>query len=261
VVHRYDIPQAIPEALLQGFAWDAEGRRYATLDAVKAYGARVAGTVGVMMALVMGARSREALARAADLGIAMQLTNIARDIGEDARAGRCYLPQAWLAGAGLTEEDIAAAAEAPEAVRAMTRALLEEADGLYRSGLAGLGYLPPACRPAIRAAALIYARIGRVIARSGYDSVSGRAVVSGRRKAALAARAMLPGGALGDFASGPADPSCRFLIEAVPPAAGETSPAGAAGWAWAIDLFIELERRNSGRLPAFAGKRSGARHA
>ncbi len=260
-MRRYDIPQAIPEALLEGFAWDAEGRRYATLAAVKAYAARVAGTVGVMMALVMGARSREALARAADLGIAMQLTNIARDIGEDARAGRCYLPQAWLAGAGLAEQDIAAASDAPEAVRAMTRALLEEADGLYRSGLAGLAHLPMTCRPAIRAAALIYARIGGVIARSGYDSVSGRAVVSRRRKAALAAKAFLPGGALADFSNGPADPSCRFLIEAVPPLATENGVPGAAGWAWAIDLFIELERRNGVPGRAYAGDGAGARHA
>ncbi|MFN7056773.1 phytoene/squalene synthase family protein, partial [Hyphomonas sp.] len=107
VVAVHAIPKAVPAALLEGFAWDAEGRRYASLDDLAAYGVRVAGTVGVMMALVMGVRSPEALARAIDLGIAMQLTNIARDIGEDARHARCYLPQDWLLEAGVTEASIA----------------------------------------------------------------------------------------------------------------------------------------------------------
>jgi 15-cis-phytoene synthase len=100
-VARFDIPRAIPAALLEGLAWDAESRRYATLADLHAYAARVAGTVGVMMALVMGVREPAALARACDLGAAMQLTNIARDIGEDARAGRLYLPLEWLAEAGI----------------------------------------------------------------------------------------------------------------------------------------------------------------
>jgi phytoene synthase len=104
VVARYGIPRALPEALLEGFAWDTEERRYETLEELEAYAARVAGTVGVMMSLLMGVRDPQALARAADLGVAMQLTNIVRDIGEDARAGRVYLPLAWLRTAGLDVE-------------------------------------------------------------------------------------------------------------------------------------------------------------
>jgi phytoene synthase len=87
--------------LLEGFAWDAEGRRYETLEDLHDYAARVAGTVGAMMALVMDTRSPQALARACELGLAMQLTNIARDVGEDARAGRLYLPLQWLREAGI----------------------------------------------------------------------------------------------------------------------------------------------------------------
>ena len=98
VVARFSIPREVPEALLEGLAWDAEGRRYETLPELYAYAARVAGTVGAMMTLVMGQRTPEIVARACDLGVAMQLTNIARDVGEDARAGRLYLPLAVVAG-------------------------------------------------------------------------------------------------------------------------------------------------------------------
>ena len=88
VVHRFAIPRAMLDALLDGFLWDTQGRRYETLDEVLDYAARVAGTVGAMMAALMGAQSPQALARACDLGVAMQLSNIARDVGEDARLGR-----------------------------------------------------------------------------------------------------------------------------------------------------------------------------
>ena len=97
VVARFGIPRALPEALLEGFAWDVERRRYADLAALEAYAARVAGTVGAMMAMLMGvAIAATALARACDLGVAMQLSNIARDVGEDARPGRA-VPAARVA--------------------------------------------------------------------------------------------------------------------------------------------------------------------
>jgi phytoene synthase len=101
VVARFAIPRALPEALIEGFEWDATGRRYDTLQELSDYAARVAGSVGAMMSLVMGVRSAEAVARACDLGVAMQLSNIARDVGEDARMGRLYLPRQWLREAGI----------------------------------------------------------------------------------------------------------------------------------------------------------------
>ncbi len=88
------VPRAIPHALLEGMEWDVAGRRYETLDDLRGYAHRVAGTVGEMMTLLMGTRGSDVLARAADLGVAMQLTNVARDVGEDARRGRVYLPLA-----------------------------------------------------------------------------------------------------------------------------------------------------------------------
>ena len=101
LMRRCAIPAALPEALLEGLAWDSEGRSYETIDELFDYAARVAGAVGVMMALIMDVRSPQALARACDLGVAMQLTNIARDVGEDARLGRIYLPRQWLREAGI----------------------------------------------------------------------------------------------------------------------------------------------------------------
>jgi 15-cis-phytoene synthase len=95
VVEDYDMPRALPEALLEGLAWDATGRQYDDLSGVLSYSARVAAAVGAMMCVLMRVRDADALARACDLGLAMQLTNIARDVGEDAREGRLYLPRGW----------------------------------------------------------------------------------------------------------------------------------------------------------------------
>lgn len=243
VIGQYAIPRAVPEALLEGFAWDAEGRVYQSFEDLKAYAVRVAGTVGVMMALVMGERRPVALARAIDLGIAMQLTNIARDVGEDARAGRCYLPEDWLMQAGISRAAILAAETADPTIRALVRRLLRAADTFYISGLAGTDYLRPDCRAAIRAAALIYQDIGRVIAAQEFDSVSQRAAVSKNRKLQLALRALTlkPAGA-GSFET---DRAGLFLIEAVArrPLPGRPAVDGLAGWPWVMDLFLQMERR------------------
>jgi len=111
MIEATDMPRTLPEALLEGLAWDAMGRRYATLSELRAYSARVASAVGVMMCVLMGVRDANALARACDLGVAMQLTNIARDVGEDAREGRLYLPADWLAEAGIDGDALLAQPE------------------------------------------------------------------------------------------------------------------------------------------------------
>ncbi len=185
VVAGHDMPRALPEALLEGLAWDALGRRYATLSELRAYSARVASAVGAMMCVLMGVRDEHALARACDLGVAMQLTNIARDVGEDARAGRIYLPGEWLAAAGMAPEAIRAAPAADAALRDMVRRLLAEADRLYLRSEAGIAALPLAARPGIFAARHVYAAIGGAVRRRGCDSVAGRARTGRGRKAAL----------------------------------------------------------------------------
>ncbi|MEM9725893.1 MAG: phytoene/squalene synthase family protein, partial [Pseudomonadota bacterium] len=170
-VEASDLPRALPEALLEGFVWDAEGRRYADLSELRAYAARVAAAVGAMMCVLMGVRDRDALARACDLGLAMQLTNIARDVGEDAAAGRLYLPLDALGQVGLDPEAfLAAPAPSPE-LATVVAGLLAEAQRLYRRAETGVDALPRDCRPGILAARHIYGAIGARIAANGYDSV------------------------------------------------------------------------------------------
>ena len=167
---------------MEGFAWDAEGRRYDDLAALRAYAVRVAGSVGAMMAVLMGVRDPARLAAAIDLGVAMQLSNIARDVGEDARAGRLYLPLRWLAEAGVDPELFLAAPRHSPALGRVVQRVLDTAEKHYRRARPGIARLPLGCRLGIGAASLLYAEIGREVARRGHDSVSGRAVVSGRRK-------------------------------------------------------------------------------
>jgi 15-cis-phytoene synthase len=216
VVHRHGIPRELLDGLLEGFLWDAQGRLYETLADVEDYGARVAGTVGAMMALVMGTRDAAALARACELGVAMQLTNIARDVGEDARNGRLYLPRQWLREAGVDVDAWLAAPVFTPAIGQVTQRLLDRAEELYRRAEQGVAALPRDCRPAIHAARLVYAEIGHQLQREGLDSVNRRTVVQRRRKLALIARAT--GAALLAPAEAQAGlqplPAVQFLVSA-----------------------------------------------
>lgn len=182
VVADFDMPRALPDALLEGLAWDAMGKRYDTLADLRSYCARVASAVGAMMCVLMRVRDADALARACDLGLAMQLTNIARDIGEDARAGRLYLPLEWLAEMGIAPEDFLRNPVCNSRTQALTRRLLDEADALYFQSEAGVAGLPLACRPGIYAARHVYAGIGGAVARLEYDSINARARTTGRQK-------------------------------------------------------------------------------
>jgi 15-cis-phytoene synthase len=219
VVHGYQLPRALPDALLEGFAWDAEGRRYETIDALHDYGARVAGAVGAMMAVVMETRDRAALARACELGLAMQLTNIARDVGEDARNGRLYLPRQWMREAGLDPDAWLAAPTFSPALAGVVERLLAEADRLYLRAECGVAALPRDCRPGIQAARLVYGEIGQRLRKGGLDSVQRRTVVGPTRKLALMARAsatvlFAPGHPL-DLARDPEPHAAiRYLVDA-----------------------------------------------
>jgi phytoene synthase len=216
VVETAAIPRALVDTLLEGFAWDLEECRYERLEETLAYAARVASVVGVIMTLIMGGRERQTLARACDLGAAMQLTNIARDVGEDARRGRLYLPAQWLREEGVDPEAFMRAPTPELGVRRATARLLAEAEVLYARAQAGIPALPRDCRPAIRAASLIYADIGRAIARRDHDSVTGRAHTSAARKLWLLARAWL-GAVRVDAAAWrePPLPEVAFLVDAV----------------------------------------------
>jgi len=214
VFHR--LPRTVVDALIEGLAWDVDERIYETHDALLEYCMRVASAVGVAMSVLMGVRNPAALARACDLGAAMQLTNIARDVGEDARNGRIYLPRAWLRSAGIEPEALLASPRPSPALGQVVERLLASAESLYRRGEAGIALLPPDCRASIRAAARIYADIGRVIANNGHDSVTQRAYVSTPRKVWLALVSWIaPVPRNPDPLALRALPQARFLIEAV----------------------------------------------
>jgi phytoene synthase len=256
-VGRFGIPRSFPEALLEGFEWDSRNRRYADFSELKAYGVRVAGTVGAMMAMVMGVRDPVLLARACDLGVAMQLTNIARDVGEDARAGRLYLPLDWLREAGIDPEAWVERPFFDARVAGVIERLLAAADELYTRADSGIANLPSACRPGMHAARLLYAEIGHEVRRRGLDSISQRAVVPWQRKARILADAVVAARRTATTVDEPALDEALYLIEHARQASeqqGATpvvaeSPRERARWPrvedrviWLVDLFERLER-------------------
>lgn len=193
VVAARRIPREYPDELLAGMAMDAAGHFYRTLDDLLRYAFRVAGTVGLMMCHVMGVRRDDALRNATHLGVAMQLTNICRDVAEDWGRGRVYLPRDLLDRAGAPPLAPGPGAPIPrETAPALARVvadLIALADRYYRSGDEGLSALAPRSALSVRAARLIYSRIGAILARRAFDPLSGRAVVSTARKLWLVARA------------------------------------------------------------------------
>lgn len=245
VVAGHAIPKAIPDAMIEGFRWDEEGRAYHTLADVLDYAARVASTVGVMMAAIMGCTDRAGFARAADLGLGMQLTNIARDVGEDAARGRIYLPLDWLREAGVDPADLIAGRADGDAVARATARLLRVADGYYRMGLTGLGALPVGCRPAIKSAAFIYRDIGREVAAHGYD-LGHRAHTSTVRKLALIARAAATPLQAAPVNAAPADRSTRFLVDAAHGAVAASAARSETGFARLLELMVTAEARRAG---------------
>jgi len=220
VVRRHQLPRRYADDLLAGMAMDVGVVRMATMEELLLYAYRAAGTVGLMMAHLMGVRDAGTLRRAADLGIAMQLTNVCRDVAEDEARGRVYLPAALLDGA-------AAPTQAPRAAARAVAAVLGCADAFYRSGDAGLARLPFRCAVAIRAARLIYAEIGAVVARRHFDVRAGRAVVSRPRKLLLLARAAVDMVATSLRRARPGAPPAPLPFSLPLEGAGGTSPAHA----------------------------------
>jgi phytoene synthase len=246
VVSTYALPRALPDGLLEGMSWDVQNRRYETLDALMEYAARVAGTVGAMMTVLMGNRSITAVARASDLGMAMQLTNIARDIGEDARAGRLYAPGDWLRDEGLDPEEFLANPVFEPRIARVTQRLIETAAPIYEQGLSGVCLLPTRCRTSIRAAGSIYREIGNKVCKNGYDSITQRAVVSKARKVQLLTEAAFEGTVAQD--EGAPMPASGFLVEAVASMPKRiNTPVLPSRALWVIDLFTRLEMRDQMR--------------
>lgn len=181
VAHAHAIPPRHFHELLDGFAMDVDGRRYETLHDTLDYCYHVAGVVGVMMSMIMGARTDETLDRASDLGIAFQLTNIARDTVEDARFGRVYLPRRWLADAGIPAGEVADMRHRREVFEVVAR-LLAVADGFYDASQAGIARLPLRSAWAVETARVVYRQIGREVLRQGPRAWDARVSTSKARK-------------------------------------------------------------------------------
>ena len=165
------IPQRFAFDHLAGFAMDVEGARYETIDDTLRYCYHVAGVVGLMMASIMGVSDARVdqshlLDRACDLGLAFQLTNIARDIVEDARIGRCYLPAQWLREAGIPRDELALPRHRPALAKLAAR-LVDHAEPYYASALGGIAALPLRSAWAIATARKVYRQIGIVVKRRG----------------------------------------------------------------------------------------------
>jgi phytoene synthase len=246
IIEEFDMPRALPDALLEGLAWDAAEHRYNTLGGVRDYSARVASAVGAMMCVLMRVRDPDALARACDLGVAMQLTNIARDVGEDARMGRIYLPLDWLAEDGIDPENFVRDPLPTDDVRRMVKRLLHEADRLYRRSEAGIDVLPLRARTGIWASRLIYAGIGKQLRRQGFDSISMRARTTRSQKlgwvvqasARTATSLIMPKSAV-VYAKPLSE--VAFLVDA----ASRARPAQARSTS-VIDILAELKAREAG---------------
>jgi len=191
VLERYDVPLPALEELYQGLASDLEPTAVADLDELMLYCRRVAGVVGWLVAPVAGYRGgRETLDMAMALGRAMQLTNVLRDVGEDLRLGRCYLPADLLAKYGVSLEQLRSGRVTP-GYAALIEELADLTHRLYREGWRGIPRLQGVAALGVAVAALNYEAILRKLRRNGYDNLNRRAFLRPVERIALIPRALL----------------------------------------------------------------------
>ena len=207
LMHECGIEPDVVLELIKGVRSDLEPVLMADETELLRYCYRVAGTVGLMMCKVLGASDGVAFRHAIDLGIAMQLTNICRDVAEDAAMGRRYLPSSLL-GEVAPAALVAPAAQLQPRLRSTLAALLALAERYYRSGEQGLRYLPGNARRAVLIAAHLYREIGRQLARQHHACWERRTVVS------FSAKLRVTGGALWQLASKPHRDACAVAHDA-----------------------------------------------
>lgn len=162
---------ALLEALLEALIWEVEGRRFATYEGLLDACVRRRGTTAMAISTFMGRRKRVVLERAADLGVAIELTLVARDVAADARRGRVRLPLEWLEEAGVDPDRIVEAPRGAPGLDAVVVRLARAADGFYRRSDPGIAALPFDCRPAVRCARYAFRALGAAIER-GEESPS-----------------------------------------------------------------------------------------
>lgn len=202
VLHRYPVPLQPALELLDGVALDVRGAQYATFQQLQDYCYQVAGTVGLLIAPILGYRDEAALPAAVDLGIAMQLTNILRDTGEDASHGRVYLPAEDLAAFGYSRDELLRGIVNEPFIR-LIELQIARAEAFYARGMRGIALLDPDARLAIALSARLYRGILQRIRRNRYDVFTRRAHVS-----LLGKLTQVPGAWLG-LRYGQFTPACR----------------------------------------------------
>jgi len=186
IAHKYSIPIELPIDLLAGMKTDVSNPVFETEAELLHYCYQAAGTVGLMMCRIMGVSSISALRNAEALGIAMQLTNIARDISEDWRTGRRYVPKKWLSL--IPKKDMT---PTNKEVRRAVQELLKLAETYYVQGYEGFEYLPDGSRIAIRVAGNVYQEIGNEIIRQEFAVMSGRVFVPRKTKVQIVAKCLV----------------------------------------------------------------------
>lgn len=188
VLSECPIPNRFIEDHLQGFTLDEAGWQPATEADLTLYCYFVAGAVGCMMAILMGVSpdDERTLGHAADLGIAFQLSNIARDVREDLEAGRCYLPIEWMEEFGVDRTTLFDPGKA-EALTAMVKRLVDLVAAYERSARQGVGELRFRSRVAVLSALRIYGAIGRTVGERGTAAWDERVTIGKTRKLAFVA--------------------------------------------------------------------------
>lgn len=251
LMDEYGVDRAVALELIAGVRSDSGPVALADDAALLRYCYRVAGTVGLMMCGVLGVRDKLAAPFALDLGVAMQLTNICRDVAEDARRGRVYLPATRLAQVGTSPADLLDGAAPRPALAEVVLDLLALADRHYASADIGMRFIPWRSRLAILVAARVYRAIGLVLRRRGGDAMSGRAVVPTLAKLGWSAVA-LARFALTLLPRGPApkhDPTLHRWLAGLPgadPEAGRSVKAARSGRLGALRLIFSRSGASPG---------------
>ncbi|MDC0717254.1 phytoene/squalene synthase family protein [Nannocystis bainbridge] len=238
----WGVPLRVAHELIAGVRADAGPVALPDDAALLRYCYQVAGTVGLMMCGVIGARDPQATPFALDLGIAMQLTNIARDVAEDAGRGRVYLPETRLDFAGTSPAALLDGTAGREAVASVVLDVLALAERYYASADAGLRFIPWRTRLAIVVASRVYRAIGLRLRRHGGDALAGRTVVPALEKVVWTGAALLAfvRGALRPQGEAH-DPGLHRLIADLPGTdAGARTPARASRGGRVLQLVREV---------------------
>lgn len=195
IVAHYSIPRAYFDSLLAGMWQDTQPMVLKTVEELVIYAYRVAGVVGLVMAHIMGVRQESAVRGALQLGVAMQLTNIARDIKEDWGRSRRYVPAELDPALGdyAPPQHLNPSESQALALKGASLQLLSVAEKLYDEADQAISDLPPGCRPAIRAALIVYRQIGRLIARGQVDPLERRSYTTAWYKVRVLVGSLLDG--------------------------------------------------------------------